>query len=124
MNVTQTTQQREDRAMVWVTQVPNRRDPATQAMVPAVNISPASEHGEIRILMPANASFFATGDLITQLRAGLRDYNFERGDSVIALGDPAIIAVVGAILGERTRRFSVLRWDKQIGRYVKIKVAL
>lgn len=111
-------------AVVWVTQVPNRRDRATGAMAPAVNIAPASEHGDVRILMPANASFFATGDLVRQLRIGLRDYNFERGDSVIALGDPAIIAVVGALLSERCRAFSVLRWDKQIGRYVKIKVAL
>lgn len=112
-------------AMVWVTQVPNRRDKGgTNAMVPAVNISPASEHGEIRVLMPPNASFFATHDLVTQLRTGLRDYNFERGDSIIALGDPAVIAVTGAILSERHRSFNILRWDKNIGRYVKIKVAL
>jgi hypothetical protein len=111
-------------AVVWVTQVPNRRDRATQQLVPAVNISPAAEHGDVRVLMPPNASFFATHDLVTQLRSGLRDYNFERGDSVIALGDPAIIAVVGALLGERNRSFNVLRWDKNIGRYVKIKVAL
>ncbi len=111
-------------AVVWVTQVPNRRDRSTGTFVPAVNISPASEHGEVRVLMPPDASFFATADLVTQLRTGLRDYDFERGDSVIALGDPAIIAVAGAILTERSRSFNILRWDKNIGRYVKIKIAL
>lgn len=109
---------------VWVTQIPNRRDKATQALVPAVNISPASEHGQIRVLMPPNASFFATGDLINQIRSGLRDYSFERGDSIICLGDPAIIAVVGSIMAQQTARYTVLRWDKNIGRYVRIEIAL
>lgn len=110
--------------IVWVTQVPNRKDRLTGALTPAVNISPASEHGEIKILMPPQANFFATSDLVDQVRAGLRNYDFERGDSVICLGDPAIIAVVGSILAERNRAYTILRWDKNIGRYVRIKVAL
>lgn len=109
---------------VWVTQIPNRRDKSTGAVVPAVNISPASEHGDVHVLMPPNASFFATGDLIDQLRTGLRDYDYERGDSVICLGDPAIIAVAGAVLAERTRRFVVLRWDRNIGRYVRVEISM
>lgn len=109
---------------IYVTQIPNRRDKETHQLVPSVNISPATEHGEINVLMPPDANFFLTGDLISQLRESLADYNFDRGDAIIALGDPVIIAVVGALLGERTRQFNVLRWDKNIGRYSKIKVAL
>lgn len=109
---------------VWITQIPNRRDTATGMLVPAVNVSPASEHGEIHVLMPANASFFATGDLVDQLRKGLRDYDYERGDSIVCLGDPAIIAVTGAVLMERTQRFVVLRWDRNIGRYVRVEISL
>lgn len=109
---------------VFVTQVPNRRDLETNVLSPAVNISPASEHGEIVILMPASASFFATKDLVDQLRAGLRDYSFEKGDSVMCLGDPAIIACVGALLMEKGRSFNILRWDKFIHRYVSIKVTI
>jgi hypothetical protein len=92
--------------------------------VPSVNISPATEHGEVVILMPANSSFFATQDLVAQLRQGLRNYNFEKGDSVVALGDPVVIAVVGALLAERNKAFYILRWDRQISRYVKVKIAL
>lgn len=109
---------------VWVTQIPNRRDPHTRALFPSVNISPASEHGEIRVMMPANASFFATGELISQLRSALRSYDFERGDSVVCLGDPAIIAATGAVLAEHTKSFNVLRWDRRTSRYHKIKVQL
>lgn len=111
-------------ATVWVTQVPNRRDKVTGALTPAVNISPASEHGELRIMMPPQASFFATGDLVLQLREQLRNYDYARGDSVICLGDPAIIAITGALLAEVSRRFVVLRWDKNIGRYVRVQVSM
>jgi hypothetical protein len=111
-------------ATVFVTQVPNRRDKDTGVMTPSVNISPAGEHGEIKILMPPSASFYATADLVSQLRVGLRDYNFERGDSVIALGDPAVIAVVGALLAQRNKSFNVLRWDKNTGRYSKLKITI
>jgi hypothetical protein len=93
-------------------------------MTPAVNISPASEHGEIRVLMPPSASFFATADLVSQLRKGLHEYDFERGDSIICLGDPAVIAVAGALLAQRSKSFNVLRWDKSISRYVKIKITI
>lgn len=110
--------------IVYVTQVPNRRDKATGAMTPSVNISPAGEHGEIKILMPPSASFFATADLVSQLRVGLRDYDFDRGDSVIALGDPAVIAVVGALLAQRNKSFGILRWDKNSGRYNRIKITV
>lgn len=113
-----------DGAVVWVTQVPNRRDKSTGAFVPAVNISPATEHGQIKILMPSDAAFYATEELVAQLRVGLHDYDFDRGDSLIALGDPAIIAVAGAVLAEQCSAFSILRWDKNIGRYVKITIEL
>lgn len=114
----------DEKPIVFVSQVPNRRDTNTNALVPAVNISPASEHGEIRVMMPPMTSFFATGDLVKQLKDGLRDYNFERGDSIIALGDPAVIAVMGAILAGLTDSFYVLRWDRTITRYVKLKVRI
>lgn len=110
--------------IVYVTQVPNRRDRETGALVPAVNISPAAEHGDIKILMPPNASFFATRELVDQLRTGLRNYDFKRGDSIVCLGDPAIIAIAGAILSELGKRFTILRWDKNIGRYVRIEIVI
>lgn len=114
----------ETKPIVFVTQVPNRRDKETGVMTPSVNISPAGEHGEIRILMPPSASFFATAELVSQLRAGLRDYDFDRGDSVISLGDPAVIAVIGALLAQRHKSFAILRWDKNSGRYNRIKITV
>src|SRR5665213_838150 len=103
--------------VVWVTQVPSKRDRATGQMTPSINIGPAGEHGRLEVMMPAGAAFYDTVQLMDALRASLRNYNFKRGDSLLCLGDPAIIAVAGAVLGEWTRRFRILKWDRHIERY-------
>jgi hypothetical protein len=109
---------------VYITQVPNRRDPATNTFVPTVNIAPAAEHGEPVILMPPRASFYATGDLVKQLREKLEHYDYEAGDSIVAMGDPSVIAVACAILGKLHGRFQVLKWDKNVGRYIPSHVSV
>lgn len=109
---------------VFITQVPHKRDPDTRAFVPAVNIAPAAEHGELVVMMPPRAPFHATADLVHQLRAHLKDYDYEAGDSLVAMGDPAIIAVACAILGKQSGRFTVLKWDKNVGRYLPAHVSV
>ena len=109
---------------VYITQVPNRRDPETNTFVPTVNIAPAAEHGEPIILMPPRSSFFATSDLVKQLREKLEHYDYEAGDSIVAMGDPAVIAVACAILGKLHGRFRVLKWDKNLRRYIPSHVSV
>lgn len=109
---------------VYVTQVPNRKDPATNSFVPSVNIAPAAEHGELVIMMPSFAPFHATADLVKQLKEKLKDYNYEDGDSIVALGDPAIIAVAFAILGKQFGRFTILKWDRMVGRYLPSTISI
>lgn len=102
---------------VFVTQIPHKRDQGTDSFVPTVNITPAGEHGEIVVMMPPRASFHATSDLVDQLDGHLRDYDYEAGDSLVALGDPSVIAVACAILGRYKGKFTILKWDKNVGRY-------
>lgn len=104
---------------VYVTQIPHRKDQDTGAFVPAFNISPAQEHGDIIVMMPPRASFYNTADLVKQLDNHLREYDYEAGDSIISIGDPSIIAVAFAILGKKFGKFTVLKWDRNTGRYVK-----
>lgn len=112
------------RPTVFVTQIPSRRDKETGTVVPIYNVTPASEYGNIRILMPSGVNFYATADLVRQAKDALKDYSFERGDSIICLGDPSIIATCVAIIARRSSSFSILRWDRIVNRYVKIDVAL
>lgn len=111
-------------ARVFVTQVPNRRDKETGALVPSVNIGPASEFGELIIMMPPTAAFFATADLVDQLKNHLEKYDYDNGDVLVALGDPAVIGTACALLGKMRDRFSMLRWDRQLGRYLKVVIKL
>lgn len=102
---------------VFVSQIPNRRDHLTGTLTPSINITPAEEHGELVIMMPPQASFHATFDMIRQLRDHLQHYNFEAGDSVVCTGDPSIIFAVGWVLREFNQKARILKWDRNVGRY-------
>lgn len=106
---------------VYVTHIPHRRDPVTQNFSPAINVSPASEHGEIVVMMPPRASYVETDYLIKRLLYALKDYDFEKGDSLLPLGDPALIASAVYVLAAKGP-FNLLRFDKKIGKYTKIRV--
>lgn len=114
----------QSKPTVFVTQIPNRRDKETGVLVPVINIAPAAEHGEVRVIMPAKANFYASADLVRQLREGLRDYNFERGDTIVPLGDPSIVMTAGAVLAEMRTRFRVLKWDRLVSRYLPVEIGL
>ena len=111
-------------AKVYITQVPHKRDPETRAFVPAVNIAPAEEHGELVVMMPPRAPFHNTTDLVKQLREQLKGYDHDAGDCIVAMGDPSVIAVAFALLGKWTSKFTVLKWDRNTGRYIKAVVSV
>ena len=108
---------------VFITQIPHRHDAKTHNFVPAVNVSPASEYGELVEMMPPRAAFFATNDLVKNLNAQLKDYNAEEGDVLLPLGDPIVCSVACAVLA-KNGPFSVLRWDRNIGRYTNHKITI
>lgn len=112
------------KSKVYVTQIPERRDKTTGQFYPVVDISSAEEHGEIVIMMPAQARFYATNDLVKSLKGYLEDYDYEAGDSIVALGDPSIMAAAFALLGKLHGKFIVLKWDRNLGRYVPSHVSV
>lgn len=106
---------------VFVTQLPHRRDPDTQAWTPTVNLSIANEFGLVRIMMPPAASFQSTHNLLGQLDKSLKSYNLNNGDSLLLLGDCIIIAAACAVLARRGP-FAVLRYDRIIKKYARIVI--
>ena len=115
---------RKRNPIVWVTQIPHHRDAITGMRVPRINISPAAAHGAVQVMLPPDVNFFATEGLISQMRTALQDYDHTAVDSVLALGDPAVCAVVGAILSEQSDAFVLLRWDRHIEQYVRVEIKL
>lgn len=104
---------------VYVTQVPHRRD--GEAFVPSINIGPATEHGTLVVMMPPRAPFVTTHDLFEQLRFSLQDYDAEAGDCLLPLGDPVVAAAACAVLAIEGP-FTILRWDRNVGRYVAVRL--
>ena len=109
---------------VYIPHIPNRRDRETNIFVPTIDVTPANEYGELVTLLPPTASFHATGDLIDMLRPFARTYNFEDGDCIVAVGDPSILAIVFGLVASMHSKFNLLKWDRSIHRYVKVKIVL
>lgn len=100
---------------VYVTQESSRRE--NDRWVPSVDLTPALEFGQLRVLIPPGASFFAPAPTIAALKEGLRE--FTEFDFLLPMGDPVIMAAASMIAAQRTGgRVSLLKWDRQIRRYV------
>lgn len=107
---------------VFVTQIPHKIDRATGSFTPTVNIAPAGEFGEIKVMFPPRAAYIDSQELVSGLSAYLLKYDFELGDSIITLGDPLIIGATCAYLGRAVGKFTLLKWDRNTGRYLPTTV--
>lgn len=110
-------------AKVYIPQIPHRRDNATSKFVPTVDISSAASHGELVVLLPPNAPFHSSAGVLEAIGQQLKDYDYEAGDSIIALGDPFLIAVSCGMLG-KLGNFSLLKWERNSNQYIKYRVVL
>ena len=88
------------------------------------NIRSAEKFGDLKIVLPDNKQMIlSSGPLTFKLKQELRDFN--DNDYLLLIGDPAIIAVAGAIAAEHNNgRFKVLKWDRNETRYYDIEIDL
>jgi len=108
-------------ARVFCTQLPHHKDSATGAFVPSFNLTTAYEFGDVIVMMPPRAAYIGTAKLVEQLTEKLQDYDYDRGDMLLLLGDPSIVAAAVAVVARRNTRFGVLRWEKNLGRYTAVR---
>ena len=96
----------------------------TQSGNPKINIMGASSYGKIKFLLPEFSQIiFSPGPLVFKLRKGLKD--FKEGDSLLLIGDPALIGVACSIVSDITNgKYNLLKWDKQERKYYPIQINL
>ena len=96
----------------------------TQSGNPKINIMGASNYGKIKFLLPEFSQIiFSPGPLVFKLRKGLKD--FKEGDSLLLIGDPALIGVACSIVSDITNgKYNLLKWDKQERKYYPIAINL
>jgi len=91
---------------------------------PKINIVGAAEYGEIKFLLPELSQImWSPGPLIYKLRSLLKNYT--PNDSLLLVGDPAIIGVACSIVSDITNgKYKLIKWDKQERRYYPIEINL
>ena len=88
------------------------------------NFRSAEKFGNLKVLLPDNRNIIlSAGPVAHKLRKELKDFCDE--DYLLLIGDPAIIAVCGAIAAEvNGGRFKVLKWDRNDKRYYDLEIDL
>ena len=111
---------------VFITQIPRSNKKIggeTKVWMPTVNIGPANEFGEIVEMFPSRSSFHMSKELSELCWNKLQDFD-PSIDHLLPMGDNFISATCCAILGKRFGYFNVLKWDKNLGRYLNTKVVI
>ena len=88
------------------------------------NTRSAEKFGDLKVCLPDNRQMvLASGPLTFKLKQELKDFNDD--DYLLLIGDPAIIAVAGAIAADvNNGRFKVLKWDRNEMKYYDIEIDL
>ena len=88
------------------------------------NIRSAEKFGDLKVVLPDNKQIvLSSGPLTFKLRHELKDFNDK--DYLLLMGDPAIIAVAGAVVSEvNGGKFKVLKWDRDEKKYYDIEIDL
>lgn len=106
---------------VHVVQVPRRREPRTGRWI-EYDIRTAKAFGILQqpLFDRTQGCDFITKNAINRCREALADYSDQ--DSILALGDPAAIALTCVIAAQNNDgRFAVLRWDGATKQYVRLE---
>ena len=88
------------------------------------NVRSAEKFGELKVMLPDNKQMIlASGPLTFKLKQELKEFSDD--DYLLLIGDPAIIAIAGAVASEiNLGKFKVLRWDRNESRYYDIEIDL
>jgi folate-dependent tRNA-U54 methylase TrmFO/GidA len=88
------------------------------------NIRSAEKFGDLKVVLPDNRQIvLSSGPLTFKLKHELKDFNDD--DYLLLMGDPAIIAVAGAVVSDvNGGKFKVLKWDRDEKRYYDIEIDL
>jgi hypothetical protein len=110
------------RARVFVPQQPSRYDHEAKMRIPTVNLSPATEYGELVSVIPAGLSAQFYAPIVATVRDKLRDMTYD--DYIVPVGDPILIAIVTGMALKMHGRVRLLRWDRETKRYTPIEVEM
>jgi len=88
------------------------------------NVRSAEKFGDLKVVLPDNKQIvLSSGPLTFKLKHELKDFNDD--DYLLLMGDPAIIALAGAVASDvNGGRFKILKWDRDEKKYYDIEIDL
>jgi hypothetical protein len=89
--------------------------------IPLFDLTPATQFGEIQVLLKQSQSFIDPAPLVDPLFEKL--HLFGNDDYILPTGDPTMIALVAAICSYvNGGRFKILKWDKRARLYYGVQI--
>ena len=108
---------------VYVVQERKKFDRVTGELVPAVNIMPAAEYGELIELFDSKQHALLTSQVVSKLRNKLR--GFSDNDYLLPIGNPILIGIATAMAAKNNMgRVKLLHWDRELTRYIILNYEL
>jgi hypothetical protein len=107
---------------VWVPQQPSRFDHEFNIWVPIIDLKSASKYGNIEVLLPPGMSPLALDPIKRALKEKLAAST--DSDYLVAVGDPAIIAICAVLLAKKHGKLNVLKWDRNNEMYFNVEVEI
>ena len=88
------------------------------------NIRSAEKFGDLKVVLPDNRQIvLSAGPMSFKIQQELKDFN--DNDYLLLMGDPAIIALAGAVASDvNGGRFKILKWDRDEKKYYDIEIDL
>lgn len=90
---------------VYVVQIDNNKD-----------LSDAKKYGQLRAIFGKPRKPYNTAMMLNKARRVLQD--FQSGDYLLMIGDPALCAVCMSVASEQEAVINLLSWDRDLFQYV------
>lgn len=109
------------KSKVYIVQEPMRRNKDTGVLEPIMDFHMALEYGDPVVCLDNPRMALTPAPMVRRLQEVLKDFNDD--DSLVAVGDPSAIAAAAAICAKNNLgRFSILKWDRDTRRYLKVDI--
>lgn len=107
-------------ARVFLPQLTERFDRASERMKPVHDVSAAAQYGQlVEVLDPADDALLVAR-ITPKIREALKDFG-ER-DYLLAVGDPTVIAICAGLILRRRKTLKMLKWDRKMGLYISLEL--
>ena len=91
--------------------------------VPSHDTRKLFDFGEVIVCAPPGRMIFSTAPIVMSMKEKLTDFTDD--DFIVGIGDPSLLGIICALAAHYNRgKFKILKWDKEIKRYIPVQVDL